>query len=133
MRSRLAKLPLFWRVFAANATVLVSAFAGLVLAPVTVSVPVAADRARGARRRDDASARSALAWRTRRELHDEVGQTLTGVMLRVEGLAAAIPEGLREQLEVLRNRRGFRSGDASRAVCPSRRNRSSSCIGLRRR
>jgi hypothetical protein len=42
MRSRLAKLPLFWRVFAANATVLVSAFAGLVLAPVTVSVPVAA-------------------------------------------------------------------------------------------
>lgn len=40
--------------------------------------------------------------RIARELHDEVGQTLTGVILQVEGLAAAIPEGLREQLEVLR-------------------------------
>ena len=42
MRSRLSKLPLLWRVFAANAIVLALAFAGLVLAPVTVSVPVAA-------------------------------------------------------------------------------------------
>src|ERR1044072_1098145 len=33
-----------------------------------------------------------------RELHDEVGQTLTGVMLQVEGLAGAIPDELREQL-----------------------------------
>jgi two-component system sensor histidine kinase UhpB len=40
--------------------------------------------------------------RIARELHDEVGQTLTGVMLQVEGLAAAIPEELREQLEELR-------------------------------
>ena len=40
--------------------------------------------------------------RIARELHDEVGQTLTGVMLQVEGLAGAIPEGLREQLDELR-------------------------------
>jgi two-component system sensor histidine kinase UhpB len=33
-------LSLFWRVFAANAAVLALAFAGLVFAPVTVSVPV---------------------------------------------------------------------------------------------
>ena len=40
--------------------------------------------------------------RIARELHDEVGQTLTGVMLQVEGLAAAIPEELRDQLNELR-------------------------------
>jgi two-component system, NarL family, sensor histidine kinase UhpB len=46
--------------------------------------------------------------RIARELHDEVGQTLTGVMLQVEGLAGAIPEPLREQLDELREtaRRG---------------------------
>ena len=36
-------LPLFWRVFAANASVLLLAFCGLVFAPVTVSVPVGAE------------------------------------------------------------------------------------------
>jgi two-component system, NarL family, sensor histidine kinase UhpB len=36
------------------------------------------------------------------EMHDEVGQTLTGVMLQVEGLAAVIPDELREQLDELR-------------------------------
>jgi two-component system, NarL family, sensor histidine kinase UhpB len=40
--------------------------------------------------------------RIARELHDEVGQTLTGVMLQVEGLSAAIPEHLRPQLDELR-------------------------------
>jgi two-component system sensor histidine kinase UhpB len=40
--------------------------------------------------------------RIARELHDEVGQTLTGVMLQVEGLAGAVPEGFREQLDELR-------------------------------
>ena len=40
--------------------------------------------------------------RIARELHDEVGQTLTGVMLQVEGLAAAIPDELRDQLDELR-------------------------------
>jgi len=171
MRSRLNTLPLFWRLFAVNAVVLVLAFAGLVLAPVTVSAPVAASElvvlaaglvcllavdvmllrqalspleqladtmrrhdplAPGARadvpgdpelaalanafndmldrleseRRE--SARQALTLqeaerlRIARELHDEVGQTLTGVMLQVEGLAGAIPDELRDQLEVLR-------------------------------
>jgi two-component system sensor histidine kinase UhpB len=40
--------------------------------------------------------------RIARELHDEVGQTLTGVMLQVEGLAAVIPDELGEQLDELR-------------------------------
>jgi two-component system sensor histidine kinase UhpB len=40
--------------------------------------------------------------RIARELHDEVGQTLTAVMLQVEGLAGRIPEELREQLDELR-------------------------------
>jgi len=40
--------------------------------------------------------------RIARELHDEVGQTLTGVMLQVESLAAGIPDELREQLDELR-------------------------------
>src|SRR3954447_7236094 len=46
--------------------------------------------------------------RIARELHDEVGQTLTGVMLQVEGLSAAISEHLRPQLDELREtaRRG---------------------------
>jgi len=171
MRSRLRTVPLFWRLFAVNAIVLVLAFAGLVLAPVTVSAPVAASElvvlavglacllavdvmllrhalspldaladtmrrhdplAPGARadvpgdpdlaalanafndmlerleseRRE--SARQALILqeaerlRIARELHDEVGQTLTGVMLQVEGLAGAIPDELRDQLDVLR-------------------------------
>jgi two-component system sensor histidine kinase UhpB len=164
-------LPLFWRVFAANASVLLLAFCGLVFAPITVSVPVGAgelailaaglvallaanvvflrpafapleelaetmrhhdplspgvradvtgdpsvvalaqtfndmlDRLE-AERRD--SARQALTvqeaerQRVARELHDEVGQTLTGVMLQIEGLAAGIPDELRDQLEELR-------------------------------
>jgi two-component system sensor histidine kinase UhpB len=40
--------------------------------------------------------------RIARELHDEVGQTLTGVMLQVEGLAGAIPDEHRDQLDELR-------------------------------
>jgi two-component system sensor histidine kinase UhpB len=40
--------------------------------------------------------------RIARELHDEVGQTLTGVILQVEGLAAQIPDELRDQLDELR-------------------------------
>ena len=40
--------------------------------------------------------------RIARELHDEVGQTLTGVMLQVEGLAATLPDELRDQLDELR-------------------------------
>jgi two-component system, NarL family, sensor histidine kinase UhpB len=169
--SRLSSLPLYWRVFATNAAVLVLAFLGLVFAPVTVSVPPAftelvvlvigllvmlalnllllrpafrpldqlaetmrrhdplspGRRARvdgepdvaalartfndmldrlESERRDSAHralmVQEAERGRIARELHDEVGQTLTGVMLQVEGLAAAIPEELREQLDELR-------------------------------
>jgi two-component system sensor histidine kinase UhpB len=164
-------LPLFWRVFAANTCVLLLAFAGLVFAPVTVSVPVGTgellvlavglvallaanlvllrpafaplkelaetmrhhdplapgrraevsggpivaelaqtfnemlDRLESERRE---SARQALVVqeaerrRIARELHDEVGQTLTGVILQIEGLAASIPDELRGQLDELR-------------------------------
>jgi two-component system sensor histidine kinase UhpB len=171
MRTRMSSLPLFWRVFAANAAAMSLAFAGLVFAPVTVSVPVAVtelivlaiglalvlilnllmlrpafrpfDKLADTMRRHDPlspgervpvdgepdvaalaeafnemldrleserreSARLALRVledersRIARELHDEVGQTLTGVMLQVEGLAAKIPEELREQLDELR-------------------------------
>jgi two-component system, NarL family, sensor histidine kinase UhpB len=47
--------------------------------------------------------------RIARELHDEVGQTFTGVMLQVEALAASIPSELRDQLDELREtaRRGI--------------------------
>jgi hypothetical protein len=41
MRKRMSSLPLFWRVFGANTVAMLLAFAGLVLAPVTVSVPTA--------------------------------------------------------------------------------------------
>jgi two-component system, NarL family, sensor histidine kinase UhpB len=168
---RFAELPLFWRVFAANAIVLAVAVALLALAPVTVSIPVALtelvilvagmiamlvldalllrpafrplhdltaamrqvdpfdpgrrvrvtggpllatlartfnemlDRLEAERRR---SARQALVGqegerrRIARELHDEVGQTLTAMMLQIESLAAKIPPELRDELDELR-------------------------------
>jgi len=171
MRARIAALPLFWRVFATNALVLLLAFAALSLAPVTVSVPLrltelivllaglvvmlvfnvvalrlavapvhdVAEAMRGldllepGRRvpvggeRDVAtlartfnemldrleeerreSARQALMVQERerhrvsRELHDEVGQTLTAMMLQIESMAATIPDDLREELDELR-------------------------------
>jgi two-component system, NarL family, sensor histidine kinase UhpB len=171
MRTRVSSLPLFWRVFAANAVAMLLAFGGLVFAPVTVSAPVATaelvvlviglvallllnlallrpafrpldELAETMRRHDPLapgervavdgepdvaalaqafnemldrleserreSARQALRVlegerrRIARELHDEVGQTLTGVMLQVEGLSSKIPDDLREQLDELR-------------------------------
>jgi two-component system sensor histidine kinase UhpB len=39
-RSAVWSLPLFWRVFATNASEMLLAFTALVLAPVTVSVPI---------------------------------------------------------------------------------------------
>jgi two-component system sensor histidine kinase UhpB len=55
-----------------------------------------------------ASGRHALAAQERersrlaRELHDELGQTLTGVMLQLEGLQRAAPADLQPSIEVLR-------------------------------
>ena len=172
MGRRLQSVPLVWRVFLANATVLLVATAGLAFTPgVTVSIPIkftelvvlfcgmlammvlslvlvrpafgplrtVADAMRRwdplapgprvpvvggpdvatlartfnemlerleAERRE--SARQALrvqeGERTRvaRELHDEVGQTLTAMMLQIESLAAKIPEDLRDELDELR-------------------------------
>ncbi|HEX2085420.1 MAG TPA: HAMP domain-containing sensor histidine kinase [Solirubrobacteraceae bacterium] len=40
--------------------------------------------------------------RVARELHDEVGQTLTAMMLQIESLAAKIPADLRDELDELR-------------------------------
>lgn len=54
--------------------------------------------------------------RVARELHDEVGQTLTGVMLQVEGLAAKIPDDLREQLDELRETARSGAEDVRRIV-----------------
>ena len=171
MRARLSSLPLLWRVFGTNATLLLVAFLALVFAPVTVSVPptvtevvvLAAgllvllgvnlvllrpafrqlDELADTMRRQDplepghrapvgddpqiaalaeafndmldrldaerreSGRRALLAQegerrRIARELHDDVGQTLTAVMLQVESLARAIPEGLRDQLDELR-------------------------------
>src|SRR5215218_1382020 len=171
MRTLVSSLPLFWRVFATNAIAMLLGFAGLVFAPVTVSVPILAgeilvlaigllvllmlnllllrsafrpldDLAHAMRRHDPLapgarvrvngepdiaalaqafndmldrleserrdSARQALRVledersRIARELHDEVGQTLTGVMLQVEGLAPKLSPELHEQLDELR-------------------------------
>jgi two-component system sensor histidine kinase UhpB len=54
--------------------------------------------------------------RVARELHDEVGQTLTGVMLQVEGLAARIPDDLREDLDELRETARSGAQDVRRIV-----------------
>jgi two-component system, NarL family, sensor histidine kinase UhpB len=166
-----SSLPLYWRVFATNALAMLLAFTALVLAPVTVSVPIAIgelivlalglvavlllsllllrpafrplDELAEAMRRHDplapgervavdgepdvaalaqafnemldrleferrASARQALRVlegersRIARELHDEVGQTLTGAVLQVEGLAGRIPDDLRGEFDELR-------------------------------
>jgi two-component system sensor histidine kinase UhpB len=40
--------------------------------------------------------------RVARELHDEVGQTLTAMLLQIEGISPEIPDGLRDELEELR-------------------------------
>jgi len=40
--------------------------------------------------------------RVARELHDEVGQIFTAIMLQIEGISAQVPEELSEELEELR-------------------------------
>jgi two-component system sensor histidine kinase UhpB len=178
--SQLVRLPLFWRVFAANALVLGVAAAALALSPATVSFPVALTEAivlvaglgamlvlnfvllrralsplerlrnlmRGAdllrpgtrasvddtapelravtesfndmvarleaERRESAgralAAQEAERLRIAQELHDEVGQKLTAVVLQLDGLSrthaapalAEAREGVRESLEDVR-------------------------------
>jgi two-component system, NarL family, sensor histidine kinase UhpB len=171
MHGRITSVPLFWRLFCAYAAVLLLAFAGLVLAPVTVSVPVhvtevivllagllallvltfvllrpvmapfrtltatmrSVDPLEPGRRvpvvggpdvttlarafnemlarlehERRESARQALTVqeaereRVARELHDEVGQIFTAIMLQIESLAAAAPAQLRDDLDELR-------------------------------
>jgi two-component system sensor histidine kinase UhpB len=171
MRSRIATMPLFWRVFATNAAVLVLATAALVALPVTVSVPVALTElavlltglvimllltgallrpalrplsaltstmrridplepgrrvpvvgspdvaalaeafndmlARLERERRE-SGRRALAVqeaeraRVARELHDEVGQVFTAIVLQIENLAPHADGDMRHGLDELR-------------------------------
>jgi two-component system, NarL family, sensor histidine kinase UhpB len=170
MRARIESLPLFWRVFAAYSAVLLLAFAALVFAPITVSVPIALAElavlvaglvvmlvltavlirpafrplmtvtetmreidplAPGQRvpviggpqvaalaeafnemlerleheRRE--SARQALTvqeaerQRIARELHDEVGQIFTAMMLQIQSLSAHAPDEMRDELSEL--------------------------------
>jgi two-component system sensor histidine kinase UhpB len=171
LRARLNKVPLFWRVFAAQVAVLALVFLLLVFAPVTVSIPVAAtelavlvsglvamtvvawlllratfrpldtvtetmrtidplhpgqrvpviggpntaaladafndmlERLETERR---SSGRRALEVqenerrRVARELHDEVGQVLTAIILQIESLAARVPDELAPELDELR-------------------------------
>ncbi len=179
-RRALSRVPLFWRVFATNAAVLVLAAAVLVVSPATISFPVALTEAivlvvgltlmlvlnfallrralspleelrglmRGAdplrpgirasvsdaapelravsetfndmverleaERRDSAgralAAQEGERLRIAQELHDEVGQKLTAVILRLDGQSrpdtaaavAAAREGVRETLEDVR-------------------------------
>jgi len=133
----LAPMPLLWRVFAANAAVLVVATLVLVLSPATVSFPVAVtevvvlaaglaamlalnvmllrrafapllrliDQVETERRE---SARTALAAQERertriaRELHDEVGQALTAVLLQLERTSRRADAPLRDELDEAR-------------------------------
>ena len=113
---------LLWRVFATNAAVLVAATLVLVVSPVTVSFPIALAELVALsgglaatlvlnlvllkrldmlgrfelERRD--SARRALAAQERerrrvaRELHDEVGQALTAVVLQLDRAVGTAPE-----------------------------------------
>jgi two-component system sensor histidine kinase UhpB len=171
MRERIDAMPVLWRVFLTNAMVFAVALGLLALAPVTVSIPIAAtelivlicgmvallvidlillrpafrplhrlaqsmreidplrqgrrapivggpdvralahtfnemlDRLETERRE---SARQALMvqegerQRVARELHDEVGQTLTAIMLQIESLSPKIPADLQDELDELR-------------------------------
>lgn len=171
MRRRIESLPLFWRVFGAYSAVLLLAFAALVFAPITVSVPIALaelavlvaglvlmllltfvlirpafaplmtvtetmreidplspgqrvpviggphvaalaeafndmlDRLERERRE---SARQALTvqeaerQRIARELHDEVGQIFTAMMLQIQSLSTRAPADLSDELAELK-------------------------------
>ena len=57
--------------------------------------------------------------RIARELHDEVGQTLTGVMLQVEGLAGTIPRGVARAARRAARDRAPRHGGGARHRAPT--------------
>jgi two-component system sensor histidine kinase UhpB len=65
--------------------------------------------------------------RLARELHDEVGQTLTGVVLQLEGLERAAPPELRETVAQLQEtaREGVERSGRSPGACDHRRSTSS--------
>ncbi len=67
--------------------------------------------------------------RLARELHDEVGQTLTGVVLQLEGLYRAAPGTSPSRSRCCRRRRGRASRRCARssAGCDPRRSTSSAC------
>jgi two-component system sensor histidine kinase UhpB len=67
--------------------------------------------------------------RLARELHDEVGQTLTGVVLQLEGLQRAVPAELEEPVALLQERRarGSRKCERSPAGFAPRRLTTSGC------
>jgi two-component system, NarL family, sensor histidine kinase UhpB len=171
MRRRLASMPLLWRVFLTNATVLAFATAALAVGPFTVSVPIALTElivllvgllvmlglnllllrpafaplhtlaatmrqldplepgrrapvigepdvaalavafnemlGRLERERRESVQRALTMQederkRVARELHDEVGQTLTAMMLQIETLSAGVPPELDEAIDELR-------------------------------
>jgi two-component system sensor histidine kinase UhpB len=63
-----------------------------------------ADRLEDGRResgRRAVAAQEAERWRVAQELHDEVGQALTGVLLRLEALARRAPAGLRPDVRAV--------------------------------
>jgi signal transduction histidine kinase len=89
-RGGVSSLPLYWRVFVTNASTMLLAFAALVLAPVTVSVPVGAGEL------------IVLAIGLLLVVMVNLLLTLTGAMLQVEGLAPRIPDDLRDEFDELR-------------------------------
>lgn len=171
MVRRLSAMPLFWRVYATNVTVLAIVFLLLVFAPVTVSIPVAAtelavlvgglvvmlgltlallrpvfrplatvtatmrqidplspgqrvpvvgepdvaalaeafndmlgrlERERRESARQALTVQEAERRRVARELHDEVGQVFTAIMLQIESLSQHASPELEDELEELR-------------------------------
>ncbi len=61
------------------------------------------ERERADGRRRALRAQEAERGRVARELHDEVGQLLTGVVLQLEGLAAAVPSGDRNDVAAIQD------------------------------
>jgi two-component system sensor histidine kinase UhpB len=59
-------------------------------------------------------AQEAERQRVARELHDDVGQTLTAIMLQIESLGGKIPPELREELDELRETARLGARDVGR-------------------